>query len=287
MKNPFNVAPRCVQWAAVILIAVQIFSIVVSVQVAPLARYLPYGAALLASLGLQLALAGGLLFGMNLVRLLFAGLVLYGAAVDFFVWSHLGFSSMSLVSDLTPRIAPFLSLILVFLPAANRYFASKGKQEAVEEDAVTPESSQVGTIVRIAVLLLLLVVGIPLVKHFRPAFENATAMNSEQKVAYAQYQQDLQDLKIVENLRLLSQAQSQYFLDHRGTTAKFSDLVGSDRFISQLSLAAGEKYPDEFIEGKEPVAILPDSTIVYYDQKALKAKRIPPLRGMTRDEEKK
>jgi hypothetical protein len=276
MKNPFSVAPRCVQWAAVILAAVPVFNIVVALNVVSLARYLQYGWVLLASIAVELAFAVGLLLGMNLVRLLFAAMVLYNVATSIISWSQEGLSSMSLVSDLTARIAPCLSLVLVFLPAANGYFSGKPGPEPKEEKVEKGEGRALGPVIRIAGLLALLVVGIPLVRHFRPAFEDASSMNRAQKIAYLKYQQDMQDLQIVANLQLLGQAQSQYFFEHPGATAKYSDLVGSNRFIKQLTSAASEKYPDEFVEGREPVAILPDGTTVSFDHEALKAKRTSP-----------
>jgi len=278
MKNPFSIAPRCVQWAAVILVAAQIFSIVVALNVTSVARLLPFWWVFLGTTVIQLAYAVALLFGMNLVRLLFAGTFLYGVATLIIYWSQQGFSSRSMVSDLTSLIAPCISFVLVFLPAANRYFSGKSKQEPVAENFEKGKAGVFWPIAKVVVLVLLLVVGIPLVRHFRPVFENATAMNKAEKIAYAKYQEDLQDLVIVENLRMLSQAQGQYFFEHPGRpTAEYSDLVGPDHFIKQLTgSAAGEKYPDEYTSGREPVETLPDGRIVFFDLEAFKAKRTPP-----------
>jgi len=276
MRNPFSVAPRCVQWAAVILIAIPIFNLVVSLNVTSGARLLTFWKILFVSTAIQVAYAVGLLFGMNLVRLLFGATFCYYATSGILTWSEQGFSSMSLVSSLTALIAPCISLVLVFLPPANRYFSSSHKQEPMAEKAEEQEPWAFWPIARIAVLLVLLIVGVPLVRYFRPALENASSMNQAQKGAYAKYQQDMQDLRIVENLRLLSQAQGQFSLEHPGVPAKYSDLVGPDRLIKRLTLAAGEKYPDVYVEGKEPVAILPDGTMVAYDWQAFKAKRTPP-----------
>jgi len=251
MKNPFQTAPRCVQWAAVILIAVQVFSIVVGLKIAPAARYLPFSGVLLPSIALQLTFAGGLLFGMNLVRLLFAATYLYGVTTMLIFWSQQGgVSSMSLFNDLPALFAPALSLVLVFLPPANRYFAGKAQPEPKMEKVEKEKLLAFWPIARIVVLIFLLVVGLPLVRRYRPVFENATSMNKQQKADYAQYQRDLQDIQIVENLRMLDQAQNQYFYEHAVTSAKYSDLVGPDHFIYLLTTsAAGEKYPDEFISG--------------------------------------
>jgi hypothetical protein len=281
MKNPFDIAPRCVQWAAVILIAVPIFSIVVSFSVTSPERFLAFGGILFVITAIQVAYAVGLLFGMNLVRLLFAVTFCYTATTSILAWLQQGFSSMSLVSSLTALIGPGIALVLVVLPQANRYFAGKRKpEEAVEEKAEKVDARVFAfwPIARIIVLLLLLVVGIPLVRHFRPALENATSMNKAQKSAYAKYQEDLQDLQIVENLRLLTQAQGQYFYEHQGSlTAEYSDLVGPGHFLKQLTAtAAGEKYPDSYTSGQDPVATLPDGRIVFFDMQAFKAKRMAP-----------
>jgi hypothetical protein len=184
---------------------------------------------------------------------------------------------MSLFNDLPALFAPAISLVLVFLPPANRYFSGKAQPEPKVENVGKRKLLAFWPIARIVVLLLLIFVGIPMVRRYRPLFENATSMNKQQKADYAQYQRDLQDIQIVNNLRLLDQAQNQHFFEHSVTTAKYSDLVGPKHFITQLTTSeAGEKYPDVYISGKDPVATLPDGTIVFFDLQAFKAKRVPP-----------
>jgi hypothetical protein len=276
MKNPFQTAPRCVQWAAVTLVALPVFNTIVALGVMPFARFISLWQILLPNLGVLLLIAAGLLYGINLVRLLFAGLVILMTASEVVGWYSHGFSAMSLVSAVTARVLPCIALGLCFLPAANRYFSGKVEPDpALEDEAAAPKTA-IGPAAKIVLLVVVLIGGVFLLKRFAPALQNASSMSREQKAAHASIMQGAQDTQIGYNLRMLITAYNQYALDHGGETAKYSDLVGPDKFITQLSPVAGERYPEEYSPGTDPVAVMPDGTILSYDQNTFKTVRTAP-----------
>ena len=106
MRNPFQIAPRCVQWAAVTLVALPVFNIVAALNVTSFGRFLSLWRITLPNLGVQLGLAVGLLFGLNLVRILFAGLMVWMAAAEVFAWHYNGFSATSLARNTRKHTSP-------------------------------------------------------------------------------------------------------------------------------------------------------------------------------------
>jgi hypothetical protein len=57
MRNPFQIAPRCVQWAAVTLLALPVFNIVVALNVTSFGRFLSLWRITLPNIGVQLGLS--------------------------------------------------------------------------------------------------------------------------------------------------------------------------------------------------------------------------------------
>ncbi len=273
MTNPFQTAPRCVQWAAVLLAALSAFQLIVSFNVLPFARFMWLLEVSLPNIAIMLGLAAGLLFGLNLVRVLFAGLVVYWAAIEVFAWYHLGFFSMSLVSDVAARLLPCVSLGLCFLPAANRYFAdSPGPAPA---PAALPGKPAVSA--RTAKLLAGgLLVAIILLKVFEPALRDAGYQGRELTGARARIMDGAKDIQVGNNLRLLIAATDQYAMEHSGASAKFSDLVGPGKLIARLPPVVGEKYPETYSPGTDPVAIMPDGTTLTYDRRTFQTRRSAP-----------
>lgn len=58
-----------------------------------------------------------------------------------------------------------------------------------------------------------------------------------------------QDSAVMNNLRQLGSASSQYFLQNGVSLANYSDLVGSDKYIKNLSVLASETYPEFYTQG--------------------------------------
>jgi hypothetical protein len=84
------------------------------------------------------------------------------------------------------------------------------------------------------------------------------------------------DIQIGNNLRLLIAATNQFALEHSGAAAKFSDLVGPNKLITRLPSVVGETYPEEYSPGTDPVAVMPDGTILSYDQNTFQTRRSAP-----------
>jgi hypothetical protein len=61
--------------------------------------------------------------------------------------------------------------------------------------------------------------------------------------------------KMINNIsRQLGAAADQYYLESGKTTARYSDLVGPDKFIKSIPIVNGEVYPTEFKQG-EPIIV--------------------------------
>jgi type II secretory pathway pseudopilin PulG len=58
-----------------------------------------------------------------------------------------------------------------------------------------------------------------------------------------------QDSAVLNNLRQLGNASSQYFLQNGVSLASYSDLVGSDKYIKNMGVLASETYPVSFTQG--------------------------------------
>ncbi len=64
--------------------------------------------------------------------------------------------------------------------------------------------------------------------------------------AFQKVRASSQEKAIVNNLRQLSSAAQQYFLEYGVTTVTYGELVGSDKYIKTIAEVAGEDYPTTF-----------------------------------------
>lgn len=67
--------------------------------------------------------------------------------------------------------------------------------------------------------------------------------------AFQKVRQSSQDKTVLNNARQLSAAADQYFLENGVSTAAFTDLVGSDKYVKAINTAAKETYPDNYTQG--------------------------------------
>jgi type IV pilus assembly protein PilA len=68
--------------------------------------------------------------------------------------------------------------------------------------------------------------------------------------AFQKVRQSSQDKTVLNNARQLSAAADQYFLENGVSTAAFSDLVGSDKYVKAVNTAAKETYPAAYTQGE-------------------------------------
>lgn len=61
--------------------------------------------------------------------------------------------------------------------------------------------------------------------------------------AFQKVRASSQEKAIVNNLRQLSAAAQQYFLENGVSTVAYTDLVGSGKYIKTIQTVAGETYP--------------------------------------------
>jgi len=88
----------------------------------------------------------------------------------------------------------------------------------------------------------------------------AMAIPAFQKVRTAS-----QEKAIINNLRQLSAAADQYYLENGTKAANFNDLVGPNRYIKALVPVAGENYRQlRFIQGQPLRVRLPDGRMIQY-----------------------
>jgi hypothetical protein len=276
MENPFQSAPRSVQWAVVMLAALPVFDTIVALNVMPAELWASQWPARLPSIVIQLTIAAGLLYGINIIRLLFIASVLFMVGTDIFAWSQLGVYSMSLVASLTPRLIQCVAFVLCVLPDTNRYFAGKHEPPAESEPATVTKSTRHFS--KIILLLLVLILGLVVVQRFGPLLEDASFLSSEHLATRSRIMQGTGDLAISNNLSMLATASNQYFLEQsQADTAGISDLVGPGKYITKLVLWAGEKYPEVIRRDVNPVAVLPDENIISYDSTTSRTTRHKPL----------
>ena len=72
--------------------------------------------------------------------------------------------------------------------------------------------------------------------------------------AYGRIRSRSQDTAVLNNVRQLASASSQYFMVNGVATAALDDLVGPDKFIKALTPTAGETYPSTYRQG-EPITV--------------------------------
>lgn len=58
-----------------------------------------------------------------------------------------------------------------------------------------------------------------------------------------------QDAVVLNNIRQLGTASSQYFLENGVTLADYTDLVGPSKHIKNMSVLASETYPQSYTQG--------------------------------------
>lgn len=64
--------------------------------------------------------------------------------------------------------------------------------------------------------------------------------------AFQKVRETSQEKAIINNLRQLSGAADQYFLEEGAASAAYADLVGTDKYVKSLSPVAGEDYTTAF-----------------------------------------
>ena len=84
--------------------------------------------------------------------------------------------------------------------------------------------------------------------------------------AFQKVRQASQEKAVLNNLRLLSAAASQYYLEHGVGQAKLEDLVGPDKYIRVLRPVMGEDYSDVIFASGEPLRVrLPNGRVIEYN----------------------
>jgi len=68
--------------------------------------------------------------------------------------------------------------------------------------------------------------------------------------AFQKVRQSSQDKAILNNVRQLSGAADQYFLENGISTVSIGELVGSSNFVKTLQLVAKETYPNAFTQAE-------------------------------------
>ena len=67
--------------------------------------------------------------------------------------------------------------------------------------------------------------------------------------AFNKVRENSQDKTVMNNVRQLSSAADQYFLENGVTTCALSNLVGSDKYVKAINTVAGETYPANYTQG--------------------------------------
>ena len=84
-----------------------------------------------------------------------------------------------------------------------------------------------------------------------PGFQRARAVSQEKAV--------------LNNLRQLSSAADQYYLEHGTESATYNDLVGPGKYIKRIQTVMGEDYAQIlFVQGRPLRVRLPDGRVVHY-----------------------
>ncbi len=67
--------------------------------------------------------------------------------------------------------------------------------------------------------------------------------------AFQKVRQSSQDKAVLNNARQLGAAADQYFLENGVSSAAYSDLVGSDKYVKVVNTVAQEAYPAGYTQG--------------------------------------
>jgi len=101
----------------------------------------------------------------------------------------------------------------------------------------------------VEIMIVVVIIGL-LAAMAIPAFQKVRATSQEKAVT--------------NNLRQLASAAQQYFLEEGATTAAWSDLVGTDKYINQIETVATESYPQTITIGDTQLVITGGLPIVTY-----------------------
>lgn len=94
--------------------------------------------------------------------------------------------------------------------------------------------------------------------------------------AFQKVRQNSQEKAVLNNLRMLSAAADEYYLEKGVTKATFDQLVGPDKIVKQMTPVAGEDYRKLIFRQGVPLRLhLPDGSVVSYPQVARNAVRAP------------
>ena len=67
--------------------------------------------------------------------------------------------------------------------------------------------------------------------------------------AFQKVRQQSQDKAVLNNIRQMSAAADQYFLENGVSTVVFINLIGPNKYVKALNTVANEWYPDYYTEG--------------------------------------
>jgi len=96
----------------------------------------------------------------------------------------------------------------------------------------------------------------------------AMAIPAFQKVRIAS-----QEKVMINNVRQLAAAADQYYLEHNTNEAGFADIVGPDKYVTNINSVVGEKYPKAFQKDLPLQIIKVDGTVLIYDPETGRLKR--------------
>jgi type IV pilus assembly protein PilA len=82
--------------------------------------------------------------------------------------------------------------------------------------------------------------------------------------AFSKVREASQEKMILNNLRQLSAAADQYFLEHGANSATINDLVGEQKYVRELNTVSGETYPTIYLLDQPIIVTLPNGTTLSY-----------------------
>lgn len=84
--------------------------------------------------------------------------------------------------------------------------------------------------------------------------------------AFQKVRTSSQEKAVLNNLRQISAAADQYYLEHNVDTVELHELIGPDKYITKLDLVVGEDYSELVLKQGEPLVVhLPDGREVRYE----------------------
>lgn len=82
--------------------------------------------------------------------------------------------------------------------------------------------------------------------------------------AFSKVRDSSQEKAIINNIRQLSAAADQFYLEEGKTRATFNDLVGGTKYIKSIPSVNGEVYPDTFTQDSPIIVRLKDGKTLRY-----------------------